>query len=118
MEYTVDSLFTFVKNTNMSDWFHSTTHMPDATDVRDPLTYQMVLKAYQHEAEIYAKERPVQLVVQFCFKGNKTYCNIKCPINPLPVKGWFQTPSIKVLQRHLEALGWQLMCRHNKAVLK
>ena len=118
MEYTVDSIFTFVKTTNLNDWFHSTTRLPNVASVRDPLVYQMAIKEYQREAEIYSKERPVQLVVQACFKGNKTYCRIKCPINPLPVKGWFETPSVNVLKKHPESSGWSLLCHHDKALLK
>ena len=118
MEHTVDSIFTFVKMTNLTEFFKSETHLPCMAECRDPLVYQMALKEYQREAAIYAKERPVTLVVQVHYERNKTFCRIKCPINPLPVKGWFETPSINVLKKHLMSLGWDILCHHGKSALK
>ena len=38
---------------------------------------------------------------------NRTFANIKCPVNPLPVIGDFNIPSISVLERWLiETGGW------------
>lgn len=104
MEYTVDSIFTFVKNTNLSKWFETAIPCNDHP-------------SFEHERQQYAKERPVHLVVQACFKDGATYCRIKCPVNPLPTKGWFQTPNINVLKNHLVSIGWELVCCHGKSVL-
>lgn len=102
-EYTVDSLFTFVKTTNLSKWFETAIPCSDHP-------------SYEHERQQYAKERSVTLVVQAHYERNKTFCRIKCPVNPLPVKGWFETPSINVLKKHLVSLGWELVCCHGKSV--
>lgn len=44
----------------------------------------------------YERERDVQLIAMFRWektpKGTKCFCKIKCPINPLPIKGEFETP--------------------------
>lgn len=56
--------------------------------------------------EHYAKERPVRLVLSVRKDGNRTFCSIKCPINPLPVKGEFEVPNMAVIGRFLEREGW------------
>ena len=105
MEHTVDSIFTFVKTTNMTRWFKANVD-------------RYLNDNYERMEQQYAKERDVQLIVQACFKEHKTFCRIKCPINPLPVVGWFEVPSINILKTHLEALGWKFMCFHGKRVLE
>lgn len=42
------------------------------------------------------------------FDGNKHYCKIKCPINPIPVKGEFETPSLGCIQKFLNNDGWRM----------
>ena len=56
--------------------------------------------------EYYAKEREIQLIAMFRYEGTKVFCKIKCPINPLPVKGEFEVPSTNVLIRFLRNNGW------------
>lgn len=34
------------------------------------------------------------------------YCKIRCPINPLPIKGEFELPSIDALMSFLKRNGW------------
>lgn len=36
----------------------------------------------------------------------KTICRIKCPINPLPIKGEFETPSVGAVSHVLATMGW------------
>lgn len=96
-EYSIDAILSFVKTTNLSRWFDVNVEHFGCHD-------------YDGLKQRYAKEREVQLVVQCCVKHDKIFCRIKCPINPLPVVGWFETPSVSCLRRHLEALGWQLKC--------
>ena len=56
----------------------------------------------------YAKERNVSLILQVKFTDtdHKTMCRIKCPINPLPVKGWFEVPTLSILKKFLRDQGW------------
>lgn len=68
----------------------------------------------------YGKEREIQLIACIRWeefqvstsKGyrqvSKCFCKIKCPVNPLPVKGEFEIPSIEVLHSFLKADGWEL----------
>lgn len=72
--------------------------------------------SFDHEAReavdrYYAKERDVTLQLMYRFEQDymghvHAFCKIKCPINPLPVKGEFETPNIAVLKRFLVAAGW------------
>lgn len=41
-------------------------------------------------------------------KMPKCFCRIKCPVNPLPVKGEFELPSVDALYSFLKADGWEL----------
>ncbi len=54
----------------------------------------------------YAEAREIQLIAMFRFDGNKVFCKIKCPVNPIPVKGEFEAPSVKVIDQFLKANGW------------
>lgn len=101
MEYRIDSLITFVKVTNLEKWYMHNGR-----------------KHSEAERMEYAKARSVYLVVQAHFEAGHTYVSIKCPINPLPVKGWFETPSINVLKKSLEAFGWEHLITHASEVLK
>lgn len=98
MEYTIDCVMTFVKFTNLEKWYmHCNRENAIGSEKR------------------YTKVQPVYLSMQVCYKGSKTYCRIKCPINPLPVKGWFETPSINVLKEFLSENGWNfLMAQHGE----
>ena len=67
-------------------------------------------EAYTRYREYYAKEREVQLICMFLWerttKGTKIFCKIKCPINPLPVKGEFEIPSISAIEQFLANNDW------------
>lgn len=59
----------------------------------------------------YAREREIQLVllVRFDRTGNKVrkMCRIKCPVNPLPIKGEFEVVSVSLMVEFLAKNGWQ-----------
>lgn len=61
----------------------------------------------------YEAEREVQLICMFRWetngpKGTKCFCKIKCPINPLPIKGEFETPGTTTpVVDFLKADGWE-----------
>lgn len=67
---------------------------------QDAATNQHLPKAH------YEKERNVCLKLMTRREGSKLFCKIKCPINPLPVKGEFEAPNFNVLRRFLQANGW------------
>lgn len=68
----------------------------------------------------YGEEREIQLIA--CLRWEnfpvstskgikqmpKCFCKIKCPVNPLPVKGEFELPSVNALYLFLKADGWEL----------
>ena len=68
----------------------------------------------------YSEEREIQLIARVRWedfpvstrKGivqvAKCFCSIKCPVNPLPVNGEFELPSLESLRAFLKADGWTL----------
>ena len=56
--------------------------------------------------EYYARERDVQLILLVRYEEGKCICHIKCPINPLPIKGEFEAPSIGAVSHTLQTMGW------------
>ena len=66
----------------------------------------------EHLASHYAKERPVNLILCIRYQhdhvAGKThiFCKINGPINPLPVKGEFEVPSVSAVERFLGDAGW------------
>lgn len=58
---------------------------------------------------IYGKEREIQLVASLRVKDGKFYCRIKCPVNPLPIKGEFEIVSLNEFKKFLENLGWEFV---------
>lgn len=56
--------------------------------------------------EHYARERDVQLILLVRHEEGKCICRIKCPINPLPIKGEFQCVSTSEMTRLLTSMGW------------
>lgn len=86
----------FTKRDNLLKWFSANdTFYAQGTD------------AYQRARAVYAKEREIQLIllVRFNEKG-KPICRIKCPINPLPIKGEFEAPTVGAVSHTLETMGW------------
>ena len=55
----------------------------------------------------YAREREIELILMTRYESGKLMCKIKCPINPLPVKGEFEVPSYGVIEHYLRSNGWQ-----------
>ncbi len=91
-------VITFVKRTNL-------------TEFTKPFTQHSTSTAREMLDKHYAKERDVTLHLYYRFeqddKGHvHALCKIQCPINPMPVKGEFETPSIAALKRFFAAAGW------------
>ena len=62
--------------------------------------------ALSNHQEYYARERDVQLILLVRYDEGKCICRIKCPINPLPIKGEFETPSASAVSHTLQTMGW------------
>ena len=112
MEYT--SIRVFIKDTNLSEYFSSNIEECASNhnmDLRSAEDMECLHKRY-------SKEQIVQLIAQFKFENGKIFCRIRCPINPLPVRGWFETPSVHVLTKSLISMGWIPIHTLNNKVLK
>lgn len=57
--------------------------------------------------EYYAKERDIELILLCRWDKNKLMCRIKCPVNPIPVKGEFEAPNYGAICRFLANNGWR-----------
>lgn len=55
----------------------------------------------------YATEREIQLILLVRHENGKCICRIKCPINPLPIKGEFQCVSTSEMTKLLASMGWK-----------
>lgn len=57
---------------------------------------------------VYAEEREIQLLllVRHDYDSGKIFCRIKCPVNPLPVKGEFEVPNLSAVRDFLILNGW------------
>lgn len=54
----------------------------------------------------YVRERDIQLVAMFRWEGDKCFCKIKCPVNPMPTNDEFKAVSLSVVQNFLREHGW------------
>ena len=76
-------------------------------------------EAYQKRVDnaraYYAKSKPVSLFLLVRYEApNHTICRIKCPVNPLPVKGEFVASSLSDVISSLRAHGWEQITVQNR----
>lgn len=113
MDY--NCVVTFIKHTNLLEYFDSNIESCAAAHCLDIHS----VGAMEHLRQMYAEEREVRLVVLVRYDGHgKTFCRIKCPINPLPVKGEFEVPSLRTLHTFLMMQGWvERECLHRNMLI-
>ena len=87
--------FIFNKNTDLLPYFYA--HYNDCK-IND--------EQYLRIKSTYERERFVQLILLIRYEGNKTIARIKCPINPMPVKGEFEVSSMNSLFHFMSQNGW------------
>lgn len=85
----------YSKRDNMLKWLNG--RHPKFVDAKD---------AARIHAE-YATEREIQLILLVRHEEGKCICRIKCPINPLPIKGEFQCVSTSEMTKLLASMGWK-----------
>jgi len=56
---------------------------------------------------VYGRETNIELVAMFRWENGKCLCRIKCPVNPLPIKGEFEAVTATTVRSFLEELGWE-----------
>lgn len=93
---TYDQAVIYTKRDNLSKWF----------DVNDSF-WAIGTDARQRMKAVYSTEREIQLILLVRHENRKTICRIKCPINPLPIKGEFQCVSTSEMTKLLTSMGWQ-----------
>lgn len=106
-----DIAIIFTKHTNLLQWFDAKYPAPNNT------TYDE-LQHYCNLRKRYAIERDVELMLLVRFEGDKLYCKIKCPINPLPIRGEFEAISLRTIVAFLGDNGWTMKQRIEIAILK
>lgn len=90
----------FTKRGNLSKWF-------DINGYKYAQGANMEYSdRYQKMRAVYATEREIQLILLVRYEEGKLICRIKCPINPLPIKGEFEAPTVGAVSHTLETMGW------------
>lgn len=84
----------FTKRDNLSKWFNAN------------CSKFIVDGNLEYSRRRYAQERDVKLTLLVRYDNNKCICRIKCPINPLPVRGEFNAVSEHEVRKFLTSLGW------------
>ena len=90
------SAIIFIKRTNLSAYCNNKVYSKCGSDAN-----------FEAMRKYYAKEREVQLILLTRYEKGKLMCRIKCPINPLPVKGEFEAPSLTSVEAFLYSNGWK-----------
>lgn len=96
--HTYHTAIIYTKHTNLMPWLQS-----NYTKFGTHSTTEQVLRI----REIYSKDRDVQLILLVRHEEGKCICRIKCPINPLPIKGEFQCVSTSEMTKLLASMGWK-----------
>ena len=87
----------YTKHTNLMPWLQR-----NYTNFCTHGTTEQALRI----REMYSKDRDVQLILLVRHEDGKCICRIKCPINPLPIKGEFQCVSTGEMSKLLKSMGW------------
>ena len=103
---TYNTAIIYTKRDNLSKWLNSR-----YSKFRD------AQEAARIRAE-YATEREIQLILLVRHEEGKCICRIKCPINPLPIKGEFQCVSTSEMTRLLSSMGWTYKEKVHSAMFK
>ena len=87
----------YTKHTNLMPWLQSNYTKFSTHGTTEEV--QCIRAAYE-------KDRDVQLILLVRHEDGKCICRIKCPINPLPIKGEFQCVSTGEMSKLLKSMGW------------
>lgn len=99
----------YTKRTNLMPWLQS--NYTKFSTFSTPEQRQSIRAAYE-------KERDVQLILLVRHEEGKCICRIKCPINPLPIKGEFVVTNSADVGRLLIDLGWSFKDKLNLTMFK
>lgn len=99
----------YTKHTNLMPWLQSRYEMFGTHGTTEQA---------QRIREMYSKDRDVQLILLVRHEEGKCICRIKCPINPLPIKGEFQCVSTSKMTWLLASMGWTYKEKVHSAMFK
>lgn len=85
----------YSKHTSLLPWFNAN------SDKFRGIDKERFVRIREH----YSKERDVELILLLRHEDGVLKCLIRCPVNPLPIKGEF-TPTLTQLYLMLDSLGW------------
>ena len=102
----------FTKHTNLLQWFDNNFRR----EMTDGYCDRSV--GFNQLRHNYERHRDVQLILLFRYDTGKCFCKIRCPINPLPVKGEFEVPSLGCVQEFLKKEGWEFKQKLHISFLK
>ena len=102
-----DCVFVFHKYANLKPYFEAKVSPTEQRFGGNMEYSEQYVRLERH----YEKERLVRLILMVRYVRDdhgkfKTMCTIRCPINPFPVKGEFEAPSINAVKYSLINLGW------------
>lgn len=98
--------FIFTKRDNLLKWF-------DVNRYKYAQGANMEYSdKYKRMEALYATEREIQLILLVRYENEKCICRIKCPINPLPIKGEFQCVSTSEMSKLLTSMGWTYKAKY------
>ena len=105
-----DCVVVFHKMTNLASYFAANENKLVGHLNIDDRNYEA---HYDNIADRYTEQqRNVRLILLVRYERDqttgklKTMCRIRCPINPFPVKGEFEAPSLNAVKYSLINLGW------------
>ena len=97
--------YLYEKSTNLLEYYKGKGVLVDdkspssyMTKERDNVQLKLYVR-YEDKVDIWGK-----------FNGHRLLCHIECPINPMPVKGEFEVPSINAINAFLLKNGWEQRC--------
>lgn len=97
----------FSKHTDLLPYFYGVYSGANINDER-----YIKMKAH------YANERDVQLILLIRYEHGKIICRIKCPINPMPVRGEFVASDMHGIFDFLRQQGWVHKDTYNLAMFR
>lgn len=93
--------YILTKHTNLLQWFYE--------NIKEPKLGGAEHQAWERMRERYAKPQDVRLVLLLRYdEDGELHCRIRCPINPLPVKGEFVAPSLRCIVDFLCKNDWEI----------
>lgn len=70
------------------------------------LQHQDNIQVNARTTEMYSRPKAIRLILLVRYDSKGTHCKIKCPVNPLPLKGEFTVVNESLICKLLIDNGW------------